>query len=215
MIERAKPAKPVDELDTYVYIDVSNIRAACLKTLKFKLDFQKLIKYLKNKYSNLQEVRYYEGIADGDMKKEAEFKKLSRAGYTVCGLARKAYKNPAQYKNVKCRKCGNEWRVQVLRRSAKLKSNVDVYLANDFLETAHFTKKPVLLVLMSCDGDYAEMIKGAINANEMVTIQVLATPFVKKLSHNVMSARLTGLFNAIPRFDIANINNIRDYIEQK
>lgn len=215
MIERIKPTSPVDEIDTYVFIDASNIRAACLKTLKFKLDFLKQTVYLQNKYQNLQEVRYYEGIADNDTKKFDEFRMLERAKYTVCSLARKVYVSPAQYKKIKCRQCGYEWRTQTLRRSIKLKSNVDVYLANDFLEIAHFAKKPTLIVLMSCDGDYAEMIKGAISSNEMVSVQVLATPFVKPLTDNAMSARLTQLFNTIPRFDIANLNNIRDYVEQK
>lgn len=36
--------------DTYIYIDVSNIRSACLKTLGFMVDFAKLFDYFKEKY---------------------------------------------------------------------------------------------------------------------------------------------------------------------
>ncbi len=201
--------------DTYVFIDVSNIRAACLKTLKFKIDFRNFIQYLKRKYPNLKEVRYYEGIASNDKKKEAEFSKLAKIGYTICGLSRKAYLKPGKYKNVKCKNCGFEQKVLVSKSVVKLKSNIDVFLANDFLEVAHFANQPVLLILVSCDGDYAEMIKGAINKNELITALVLATPFVRNILNNAMSVRLTRLVGELPRFNITDIASIQKYIEQK
>jgi len=58
--------KKLQDYKTYVFIDASNIRSACLKSCNFHIDFIKLIKYLKGKYSKLQDVRYYEGIARGD-----------------------------------------------------------------------------------------------------------------------------------------------------
>lgn len=60
-----KTKTPLSQLDTYVFIDTSNIRASCLKTLSFKIDFKNLFQYFQKKYHNLQEVYYYEGIARG------------------------------------------------------------------------------------------------------------------------------------------------------
>lgn len=56
------------ERKTFVFIDVSNIRYACRRSCGFDLDFIKYYHYLQNKYPNLQEVRYYEGIASDDKK---------------------------------------------------------------------------------------------------------------------------------------------------
>lgn len=208
-----KKKTPLSELDTYIYIDASNIRAACLKTLKLKIDFRKLIKYFRNKYPRLQETRYYEGVADDDSQKKQHFSSLKRAGYTVCSLSRKTYIDPAMYKEVKCKKCGNVQKVQTLKRSIKMKSNVDVYLATDLLETAYLAKKPVHIILASCDGDYAEMIKNAIIKNKNVTISVLATPAVKDYSRNTLSVRLKELRNSIPRFHLTDVRDICDLIK--
>lgn len=45
---------------------MSDIWAVRLKTLGFKVDFGRLLEYLKQKYRRLKEVRYYEEIATGD-----------------------------------------------------------------------------------------------------------------------------------------------------
>ncbi len=58
-----------EDVDTYVYVDVSNIRASCLKTLNFKIDFEKVYIYLAGKYKKLRSVYYYEGIAADDAEK--------------------------------------------------------------------------------------------------------------------------------------------------
>lgn len=65
----------LSEVETYVYIDVSNIRYACRRGCDFNLDFVKLYSYLKTKYLNTQEIRYYEGISIGDGKKMNYFRK--------------------------------------------------------------------------------------------------------------------------------------------
>lgn len=203
-----------EDLDTYIYVDASNIRAACLKTLGMRLDFAKLFGYFKKKYPNLREVRYYEGIATDDVEKEKTFAKLTKIGYQVCALSRKAYVDPAVYREVKCRKCGNIQRVQTLKRSVKLKSNVDVYLASDMLVRASSAKRRVRLVLVSCDGDYAEAIKNMIGMNEKVSVVVVATPPAKDRRNNTLSVRLKQLYREVPlhRYDLFNIETISNYI---
>lgn len=102
--------------DTYVYIDVSNIRWACQKTLDFRIDFVRLLNYFKQKYPNLKEVRYYEGIAIGDAKKQRMFNFLKRKGYIVCSLERKSYNTiETEEREVKCPECDHEWVAEFTR----------------------------------------------------------------------------------------------------
>lgn len=207
-----KKFPPLTDFPTYVFIDASNIRAACLKTLNLSINFPKLLRYLQRKYPNLQDARYYEGIANDDKAKGKVFNQLRRAGYTVCPLERKTYIEPAVYKEIRCRQCKSVQKTRVLKKTTKMKSNVDVYLAADLLKLAYLCKKPVHVILVSCDGDYAEMIKSAIETNPKVRISVLATPPAKDFRKNTLSVRLKALFNEIPRYELRNINDIRDHI---
>ncbi len=205
---------PLTDLDTYVFVDTSNIRSACLATLGFKIDFGKFMIYLRKKYPKLKEVRYYEGISRGDKSKQEAFRKLRKVGYTVCALSRKAYENPPVYKRVKCPKCKYTWDTQVLKKSVSLKSNVDVYLATELLGLVYSVKRETHIVLVSCDGDYAEMIKAAVAANPKISITVMGTPVVRS-GANTFSMRLQVLRNKLPRFKIMNIQNIQPRIEQE
>lgn len=196
----------------YVLIDVSNIRSCCLRTCDFRISFTKLIKYLKQKYLNLQDVRYYEGIASGDLKKMNEFEKLKRAGYTIKTLTRKSYTNPAVYANYKCKKCHYQNKVKILSKSVKLKSNVDVFLATELLEIAFSAKTPTHVLLFTCDGDYAEAIKAAAR-NSNITISVVATPPTKDYERNTLSMRLKTLRKELPdQYELDNIVTIKDFI---
>lgn len=207
-------AKKKPELDPYVFIDVSNIRAACVKTLGFNIDFIKLIGYLRKKYPRLKSVYYYEGIANGDTDKQAEFDALRLAGYEVKSLERKIYVEPAVYKEITCRNCKTKRRVQVLKKTTKMKSNVDVYLATDLLRLAYLARRNTHIILVSCDGDYAEMIKSALETNPKITISVLGTPVVKNRK-NTFSMRLQEMRGKIPNFHIRNIQNIQPIIAKQ
>ena len=200
---------------TYIYIDVSNIRWACSWSCGFNLDFVKLYKYLKRKYPNTQEIRYYEGIATGDERKREHFRFLEdKIGYKVCSLDRKSYTNPPKYKKFKCKKCGSINNVKIMSEGIKLKSNVDVYLASDMIERAALEKDPIQIILLSCDGDYVEAIKAVLRLNPGSYIKVIATPMTD--SNNYLSVRLKRLSCELPReeYKLLNINNIRKYISQ-
>lgn len=112
---------------TFVFVDVSNIRYACRCSCGFDLNFKRFYHHLQDKYANLQEVRYYEGIASNDEKKQRYFQRLEKTGYTICSLERKSYTNEAKYADFECSECGTVNTVQVLPETTKLKSNVDVY----------------------------------------------------------------------------------------
>lgn len=197
--------------DTYVYIDVSNIRSACYKTLDFRLDFVKLLSYFKNKYPNLKDVRYYEGIAQNDKEKRRMFNFLERKGYTICSLERKAYNSTEiEEREVKCPGCGNKWVTKIVREHRMMKSNVDVYLASDMMVQASQAERPTRLILVSCDGDYAEAIRNMISFNPNVYVAVLATPYVKNMAKNTFSVRLRRLNNEFepPRYVIHDITDV-------
>ena len=203
------------KVKTYIYIDVSNIRHACLWSCGFNLDFVKLYTYLKNKYPNVQEIRYYEGISSQDIKKSKHFQFLSeKIGYRVCLLSRKSYIEPAKYETFKCERCKSPNKVKILPENIKIKSNIDVYLTSDMLECTAKAKEPINIVILSCDGDYAEAIKAALRLSPGSRVTVLATPMTK--ANNCLSVRLKQLSRELKRenYKLANINNIRDYVSQ-
>ncbi len=147
------------DLPAYVYIDASNIRNA-LKTFNIEIDFLNLYKYLHDKYSNLVSIKYFEGIDREDVSKRKNLEELERAGYIIRSLERKRYLKSAIYKNIKCKNCGRQNRVQILKETRKLKSNVDVYLCSELIGDLLKKRKKSQAILLSCDGDYSEMVKG-------------------------------------------------------
>lgn len=206
----------LSEAKTYIYIDVSNIRHACLWSCGFSLDFVKLYGYLKEKYPNVQEIRYYEGVSSQDKKKLRHFRFLSnKIGYEVCALGRKGYIEPARYGTFECKNCKFRNRVRILSESVKLKSNIDVYLASDMLERVARADGPINIVILSCDGDYAEAINAALRLSPNSCVTVLATPMTKV--NNCLSVRLKQLSRELKRenYKLANINNIRDHVSQE
>lgn len=198
---------------TYVLIDASNIRAACLKSCGFNLDPIKLISYLKTKYSNLQEVRYYEGIARDDKTKLATFNELEKHGYITKSIQRRTYIDKAIMKKYACSNCGHQNRVEAMKKTTKMKSNVDVFLASEMLELAYEAKHPIHIVIMSCDGDYAEAIKIAAK-NPNLAVTVIATPTTHNRAKNSLSIRLKDLRKQLPKqYHLNNIEAIKDSIK--
>ena len=201
---------------TYIYIDVSNIKYACKWSCGFEIDFIKLYNYLKKKYPNAQEIRYYEGIAPDDYRRKKHFDFLSKkVGYVVCPLWRKSYDMPARYETFKCEKCGALNTVKTLNGIKKMKSNVDMYLASDMLERMAKTKEPLHIIILSCDGDYAEAIKSVIRISPNSQVTVIATPMKKK--NNCLSARLSHLNRELRRenFRLVSIEGIKGYIRKE
>lgn len=196
---------------TFVFVDVSNIRYACRHSLGFDLDFTKYYRYLQNKYPNLQEVRYYEGIASDDEKKQRYFQRLEKTGYMICSLERKSYTNEAKYADFECLECGTVNTVQILPETTKLKSNVDVYMAIDMMKCAVQATEPIHIILVSCDGDFTEAIHGILSVNPNVFITVMATPMTR--TNNCLSVRLKNLRSELPNdMTLMNIDNLKEQI---
>ena len=201
--------RSLSELPTYVYIDGSNIRYACKDGLGLDLNYKKLYKYLAAKYPNLKRIAYFEGREKDDSEKLNIFKKYKNYGYEVLSLDRKKYVAPAVYKKSKCKKCKTINNVRVLPKTAKFKSNVDVYLCSEMMFDAMKIKGAAHLLLMSCDGDYAEMIKKLLTNFPNLHITVLATPFTKPV--NFLSVRLKEMLQ-YKNYRLVDISTIKDRV---
>ena len=203
------------DLETYIFIDVSNIRAACLKTCGFQVDFAKLAQYFQTKYPKLRKMSYYEGLAKGDGGKVKILEELKEAGYSIKTLERKAYIKDAVKRSFVCKKCGHKNIVTVLPRTRVLKSNVDVYLASEMLEVAFRARKDRHIIVVSCDGDYAEAVRIAMK-NPRIKITMMVTPYVKVFGKNTLSTRLKELNREFSeRYKLFNIEDIKDKISIK
>jgi len=199
-------------LPTYVYIDGSNIRFACKNGLGIDLDYKKLYAYLSQKYPNLKRVVYFEGRSSDDAGKLDIFKKYRKYGYEVLSLDRKKYVEPATFRKFRCKKCGSLNRIKTMPKTTKFKSNVDVYLCSEMMFDAMADKGEKHLVLFSCDGDYAEMIKKLCLSSPKIHITVIATPFTKPV--NFLSARLQELREQLAdhSYKLTDISTLRDKI---
>lgn len=198
------------DLPAYVYIDASNIRNA-LKTFNIEIDFLNLYKYFNDKYLNLVSIKYFEGIDRENVSKRKDLEELERAGYTIRSLERKRHLKTAKYKNIRCVNCGKQNKVQILKETRKLKSNIDVYLCSELMEDLLKKRKNSHAILLSCDGDYAEMVKSLLFKNKNVYFSVFATPFVK--NNNYLSIRLKEL-EKLEGYQLVNILNIKDKIKR-
>ena len=198
------------DLDTFVYIDVSIIRNA-LKISDIEIDWNMLYDYLKSTYKNLKSVKYFEGIDRYDNAKKEELEKLKTYGYKIKSLERKSYNEPPKYRTFVCKNCHHKNKVNISKKYKKLKSNVDVYLCSELMGDLLTSQKHVHAIILSCDGDYAEMIRNIIKKNSNVYISVFATPFTK--SNNYLSIRLKKL-ERIDRYYLVNILNIKDRIRK-
>lgn len=200
------------DLSTYVYIDGSNIRFACKKGLGIDLDYKKLHIYLSQKYPNLKRAAYFEGRNSDDAGKLDIFKKYKKYGYEVLSLDRKKYVEPAIFRKFNCKRCSFLNRVKAAPKTTKFKSNVDVYLCSEMMFDAMADKGEKHLILFSCDGDYAEMIKKLCLSSPKIHITVIATPFTKPV--NFLSIRLQELRELLTdrSYKLTDISTLRDKI---
>lgn len=73
--------KPVKKRQTYVFIDASNIIYGCRRA-GWKVDYQKLFKWLKEKYQ-ARRVFYYAGEEKGNVKQAEFLKVIESFGYEL------------------------------------------------------------------------------------------------------------------------------------
>ncbi|GAB4218779.1 MAG: NYN domain-containing protein [Candidatus Microgenomates bacterium] len=162
-------------MTTYCFVDASNLFYGGEKSLGWKIDYQKLLKYLKNKYK-ISKAYYYAGVElcgfpysvlndkNIDLKQLLKFliknknqneKIIQRVKFY---LKLKSFGYLLNLKPVKIFKDGN--------RLVK-KANCDVDLTFDLMR--YFNKYNNVLIL-SGDGDFAIVLKYLIKKGKKVTI---------------------------------------------
>lgn len=198
-------------LKTFVYIDAANIRNALHKS-HFEIDFVKLYEYIKLKYAQLNSVKYFEGFDSTDAEKQKLFDSYEKAGMNMHLLSRKSYTSPARFMQFSCEKCKSPNKVQVHEEKTTFKSNIDVFLSTEIFSDIIQAREPLHLVIVSCDGDYAEMIKKILELYPKTYVTVVATPF--KRYGNYLSARLSEL-KKMERYNLMNILTAKEKIGQK
>jgi len=198
-------------LKTFVYIDASNIRNALRKS-NYEIDFLKLYDYIKQKYNHLGSVKYFEGVDAEDVDMKALFASYEKAGITMHLLSRKSYLSKPIFKTFDCTACKVKNKVQVREEKTTMKSNIDVFLTTEIFSDIIQAREPLHLVIVSCDGDYAEMIKKILELYPKTYVSVVATPF--KRFGNYLSARLSEL-KKMDRYNLVDILTVKEKIGQK
>jgi uncharacterized LabA/DUF88 family protein len=200
----------LSELPTYVYIDASNISNA-LRSLGIEIDYEKVYQYLENKYKYLCSVSYFEGVLATNWRKFLEMEQLENFGYEVFCLSRKGYTKKSRERFYRCSQCDHINKVVTLSEKIVYKSNIDVYLCAQLMSDILNKRKPVHVIIFSCDGDFADMIRLLLTYKENVYVSVFATPYVK--SNNYLSKRLKDLYT-YEKYHLIDITNFVDYIEK-
>lgn len=103
--------------------------------------------------------------------------------------------------------------MQILPETIQLKSNVDVYMAVDMMKCEIQATEQIHIILVSCDGDFAEAIHGILSVNSHAFITVIATPMTR--INNCLSVRLKRLRSELPNsMTLMNIDNLKEQISR-
>ena len=158
----------------FAFIDVQNTASTTQKLLGFVIDWNKLCKYLNEKWK-CKKIFFYSGIDEGDTDTAKEFEALSQNGCIIRSKTVYAYKKPDKTISIKCVHCGKD-NVEVVDMGYNRKSNCDVDLTVDAMEEAGTDKE---FLIFTGDGDFEYLIKKAIEKGTKVYI-VSSNAGVKK-----------------------------------
>ncbi|OGH15651.1 MAG: hypothetical protein A3C22_00045 [Candidatus Levybacteria bacterium RIFCSPHIGHO2_02_FULL_37_10] len=128
-----------------VFIDAANVIYS-QRTLKWQIDFKKLMDYFKNNYQ-LDHVYFYFGYLKDDKKQQGFFRKLRRWGYRI------------RTKEVKL--------IRQADGSILKKGNLDVELTIDAVKDLKFYSTAIL---MSGDSDFHALVRYLQNKNKKVVV---------------------------------------------
>jgi uncharacterized LabA/DUF88 family protein len=164
----------------YVYIDVSNTKQTTREVFDFAIDWEKLIKFLRNNKWECDKIFYYEG--GGDAKKfENKVKRLKALGYEVrtkpiffqtnrqrnthfiCGKCKEI--NTVENYEFNCRKCSEKITIPLNDNGRHPKANFDVEITADALEYAGVE---VQILLFTGDGDFRYLAEKLIDKGAAV-----------------------------------------------
>ncbi|PIV07814.1 hypothetical protein COS53_00415 [Candidatus Shapirobacteria bacterium CG03_land_8_20_14_0_80_35_14] len=133
---------------TYIFIDSANLIFGAKATGKWKVDFNKLFNYLKDKYQT-KKIFYYTGFKpkSSDIQK---IEKLKSIGYVVKSKPLKFIKQKSVTQKNQCPKCKHDW-TKITTKPPLVKANCDVDLTLDVLKYQSLFDQ---IVVLSGDGDF-------------------------------------------------------------
>jgi uncharacterized LabA/DUF88 family protein len=188
-----------------MYIDFANIRPWSEK-LNWHFDIKRLKQFLDS-FDNILDIRFYQGLLEGDKTSENEISEIQKRGYTLVTKSVKIMKIPIdissismdstavlnnfirkallrrlsvetiEFLNNKIKKMNNEGELYIEDR----KCNFDVELGIDML--LDFERKNIdTFVLWSGDSDFADPVEKLLNAGKKVIVFGTARRVSKELS---------------------------------
>lgn len=128
-----------------VFIDAANVIYS-QRTLKWQIDFKKLMDYFRNNYQ-LDKVYFYFAYIKNDLRQQGFFNKLRQWGYKI------------RTKEVKL--------IRQMDGNVMKKGNLDVELTIDAVKDLKFYSTAIL---MSGDSDFHALIKYLQNKNKKVVV---------------------------------------------
>jgi uncharacterized LabA/DUF88 family protein len=149
----------------YAFIDVQNTASTTQKLLGFVVDWQKLCKYLNEKWK-CEKVFFYSGIDEGDIETAKEFELLEKGGCVVRSKTVFSYKKSDKKIALKCAGCGKE-SIEVIDMGYNRKSNCDVDLTVDAMEMAG---KDAEFLIFTGDGDFEYLIRKVVEKRTRVYV---------------------------------------------
>lgn len=222
------------EGNTAMYIDFANIRPWSGK-LNWNFDIKRLKQFLDS-FDNISDIRFYQGLLEGDEVSENEIKEITQRGYTLVTKAVKIMKIPIdvssipldstailknfirqallrrfsvetiEFLNSKIKKMNTEGDVYIEDR----KCNFDVELGIDML--LDFERKEIdTFVLWSGDSDFYDPVKKLLDAGKKVIVFGTARRVSKELSSLKDSGLIIFDVKKIAKFVCWNkqINSLR------
>lgn len=149
----------------YAFIDVQNTASTAQKLLGFIINWNKLCKYLTEKWK-CEKVFFYSGIDEGDIETAKEFELLEKNNCIVKSKTIFSYKKPDKKIAIKCIGCGRE-NIEVIDMGYNRKSNCDVDLAVDAMETAGPNSE---FLIFTGDGDFEYLVRKVIEKGTRVYV---------------------------------------------
>ncbi len=199
-------------MNKYAFIDVQNTASTTQKLLGFIIDWNKLYKYLIEKWE-CEKVFFYSGIDEGDEETAKEFEALSNDRCVVKTKTVFSYKKPDKKISIKCIKCGEE-NIEVVDMGYNRKSNCDVDLTVDAMDEVGINKE---FLIFTGDGDFEYLIKKVIEKGVRVYI-VSSNAGVRKSGVNTkrFSTKLKKLINENKgKIDLINIDSWKFKIKKE
>lgn len=219
----------------YVFIDVSNTKQTTREVFNFAIDWEKLIKFLRNEKWACDKIFYYEGGTEAK-KFENKVKRLKAYGYEVrtkpiffqnnrqrntnfiCGKCKEL--NTLENYDFACKKCFEKITAPLNDHGRHPKANFDVEITADALD---YVGAETQVLLFTGDGDFRYLAEKLIGGG--TTVIFVSTYQAAGTQRKRFSTRLKELITQEetqastlkrePRVRFLEISNFKHLIERE